>query len=89
MLTSLQNLLPYPHTSELSIVDDEDATDMISGDVWISNEHKFRELYQNEQYAGKIQLVYEYDHAECWEHNITFLDKADPVFRASLQLPEG
>jgi len=37
--------------------------------------------------GGKVEVSYEYDHGDSWDHKITFLGKADSNLRKNMQIP--
>lgn len=45
------------------------------------------DIYEGPEYAGKVEVSYEYDHGDSWRHSIAFLGKADPSFRKLMQIP--
>ncbi|KAI9684692.1 MAG: U3 small nucleolar RNA-associated protein [Trizodia sp. TS-e1964] len=47
-----------------------------------------KEIFDSTEYKGKAVVVYEYDLGDSWEHEITFLGRADSSLKRSLNVPE-
>ena len=52
------------------------------------SEFTLADIYASEQYGGKAEVSYEYDLGDGWEHQITFLGRADPSLRKAMQIPD-
>ena len=46
------------------------------------------DIYDSDEFRGKVEVSYQYDHGDGWEHQIAFLGRADPVLRKSMMIPE-
>ncbi|KAF2621775.1 hypothetical protein BU25DRAFT_452466 [Macroventuria anomochaeta] len=57
-------------------------------DAKLSHEVILRSIFGGERWAGNLQVIFEYDHGDDWEHDITFLGKAHPTFRKAISIPE-
>ncbi|KAF2434885.1 hypothetical protein EJ08DRAFT_675849 [Tothia fuscella] len=49
---------------------------------------KLSQVYGKKEYKGKIQVVYEYDLGDGWEHDIIFLGKAEPSTQQQMGFPK-
>ena len=47
------------------------------------------EIYEGEEYGGKTEVSYEYDHGDGWDHSIRFLGREDGNLRKALHIPAG
>ncbi|CAJ2503815.1 Uu.00g112090.m01.CDS01 [Anthostomella pinea] len=45
-----------------------------------------KDVFDNEKYAGKARIMWEYDFGDGWEHLIHFVGQEDPWLRASMGL---
>lgn len=45
-------------------------------------------FFDDEKYAGKTELCYEYDYGDSWEHDIVLLGREEPGMRKILQVPD-
>jgi hypothetical protein len=50
-------------------------------------DYTLADIWDKEPYKGNVQVNYEYDHGDSWEHDITFLGKADPGLRKAMGIP--
>lgn len=50
-------------------------------------EYTLGDIYDSEEYKGKVSVSYEYDHGDSWEHAIIFLGRADPILRTQMNIP--
>jgi len=64
--------------------------DMLPDPEKVKNAHDYTlfDIYETDPYAGKVQVYYEYDQGDGWNHSIVFLGKADPSIRKALHIPE-
>ena len=46
------------------------------------------DIYDSDKFKGKVDVIYEYDHGDSWEHQIAFLGRADPVLRKAMMIPD-
>jgi phosphoenolpyruvate carboxylase len=46
------------------------------------------DIYDSDKFKGKVEVVYEYDHGDSWEHQIVFLGRADPALRKAMMIPD-
>ncbi|KIX01186.1 uncharacterized protein Z518_08911 [Rhinocladiella mackenziei CBS 650.93] len=46
------------------------------------------DIYDSDEFRGKVEVSYEYDHGDGWDHEIAFLGRADPILRKSMMIPE-
>lgn len=53
-----------------------------------TTDYKLADIYEGPEYAGKVEVSYEYDHGDGWSHSIAFLGKADPSLRKAMQIPD-
>jgi hypothetical protein len=47
------------------------------------------DIYNSEQYRDKIEMLYEYDMGDGWEHEILFLGKESAALRMAIAGPEA
>lgn len=52
------------------------------------SDYTLADIYDGEQYRGKVEVSYEYDHGDSWEHQIVFLGHADPTLRQAMGIPD-
>jgi hypothetical protein len=43
--------------------------------VQAATEYSLKDVYDSDEYGDKIEVLYEYDMGDGWEHNILFLGK--------------
>jgi hypothetical protein len=48
-----------------------------------ASEWKLSDVFENDQYRGKVSMVYEYDMGDSWEHQMTFLGVEDRGVRST------
>lgn len=53
------------------------TSDLTLADIWDSGD-----------YRGKVEVGYEYDHGDGWEHQMVFLGRADPTMRKAMNIPD-
>ena len=46
------------------------------------------DIYASEEYGGKVEVSYSYDHGDGWDHEIAFLGRADPSMRKAMHIPD-
>jgi len=46
------------------------------------------DIYDGDEFRGKVEVAYEYDFGDGWDHHITFLGRADPILRKSMSVPD-
>jgi len=65
------------YNSLLSLLHDDDLEDMYSNPERIKKDSNYTlaDIYDGEEYRGKIEVFYEYDHGDNWDHDITFLGR--------------
>ena len=63
------------------------ATSLPNTDVREAAEITLSDVYTNHVLGDKVEVQYEYDHGDSWDHRITFLGRADPLLRRSLGIP--
>ena len=51
-------------------------------------DYTLADIYGSEEYGGKVEVSYEYDHGDNWEHQIAFLGRADPSMRTAMHIPD-
>ncbi|KAK4947521.1 hypothetical protein LTR10_013466 [Elasticomyces elasticus] len=67
-----------------------DPEDRVSTHPWpeedlkSASEWKLSDIFENDEYRSKVNLRYEYDFGDSWEHHITFLGIEDPGHRKAL-----
>lgn len=49
-----------------------------------ASESKLSDVFENDQYRDKVNLVYEYDMGDSWKHQMTFLGVEDRGVRSNL-----
>ncbi|KAF2868979.1 MM3350-like domain-containing protein [Massariosphaeria phaeospora] len=54
----------------------------------VAADYTLRDIYESEQYAGKADIIYEYDQRDSWEHNVILLGKADAALRKAMWIPD-
>ncbi len=52
------------------------------------SDYKLSDIYDGDEYRGKVAAVYTYDHGDTWEHDIAFLGRADPSLRKVMHIPD-
>jgi hypothetical protein len=63
---------------------EEDKPDLFKN----SAECTLADFYDSDEFRGKVELSYEYDHGDGWDHEIAFLGRADPTMRKPMFIPE-
>ena len=53
------------------------------------SDYTLKDIYEQEEYKGKVELSYEYDHGDGWDHDIVFLGKVEPSMRKSMRVPDS
>jgi len=53
-----------------------------------TSDYTLADIYDGEEYKGKVEVSYEYDHGDSWDHQIAFLGRADPSMRKSMHIPD-
>ncbi|KAF4629310.1 hypothetical protein G7Y89_g8843 [Cudoniella acicularis] len=52
------------------------------------SDYTLADIYDSDEYKGKIEVSYEYDHGDSWDHEISFLGRADPAMRRAMHIPD-
>ena len=76
--------------SLLSLLTDTLDADMYPDPESVKNEadYTLADIYGSEEYGGKVEVSYEYDHGDSWDHQIAFLGRADPSMRKAMYIPD-
>lgn len=53
------------------------------------SDYTLAKIYGSEEYGGKIEIAYQYDFGDGWEHQIVFLGRTDPSARKTMRLPDN
>ncbi len=56
--------------------------------IKLAGEYTLADIYDAEEYRGKVEVSYEYDHGDSWDHQIAFLGRADPNIRKAMRIPD-
>jgi hypothetical protein len=51
-------------------------------------QYTLADIYDGEEYKGKVEVSYEYDHGDGWDHQITLLGRADLSLRKVMHVPD-
>jgi hypothetical protein len=52
------------------------------------SDYTLADIYNGEEYKGKVKVSYEYDHGDSWDHAIALLGRADPIMRRQMNIPD-
>jgi hypothetical protein len=76
--------------SVLELLPNDDMKDAYPNPEMIKKESAYtlKDIYDGEQYKGKVEVSYEYDHGDSWLHEIAFLGRADPSLRKGMNIPD-
>jgi hypothetical protein len=74
----------------LILLPDNSMKDAYPNPEEVKNETDFTlaDIYASEEYGGKVEVTYEYDHGDSWLHDIAFLGHADPTLRKVMGVPD-
>ena len=74
----------------LSLLYDDDMASSYPDPEKIKKEadYTLADIYGSEEYGGKVEVSYEYDHGDSWDHQIAFLGRADPSMRRAMSIPD-
>ncbi|OCL13402.1 hypothetical protein AOQ84DRAFT_385428 [Glonium stellatum] len=74
----------------LSLVLDDEMKDAYPNPERIKKvtDYTLADIYDGELNQGKLEILYEYDHGDGWEHSIVFLGCSDPRLRQSMGIPD-
>lgn len=74
----------------LTLLVDDDMKDAYPDPETIKKDcdYTLADIYDSEEYGGKVEVSYEYDHGDSWDHDITFLGHADPNLRKVMHIPD-
>jgi hypothetical protein len=53
-----------------------------------TTDYTLADIFDGDEYKGKVDVSYEYDHGDSWDHEILFLGRADPSLRKALKIPD-
>ena len=67
---------------------DDDLRDMLTEEIREGKDTTLADIYDGDEFKGKAEILYQYDHGDGWEHQISFLGRADPMLRKSMMIPE-
>lgn len=56
--------------------------------VRAEEDYKLGDIFDGEEYKGKVELTYEYDMGDGWMHLIYFLGRMDPLVKRTVGVPE-
>ena len=65
----------------LADVLEEDEKEQLAADYTLSD------VYDADQYRDKVEVLYEYDMGDGWEHDILFLGKESASLRNAISVP--
>jgi hypothetical protein len=51
------------------------------------SDYTLADIYDSEEYKGKVEVSYEYDHGDSWDHAIIFLGCTDPGMWKQMHIP--
>ncbi|OMP81689.1 putative protein y4hQ [Diplodia seriata] len=60
----------------------------MDGDNRDEGGYTLADIYDSDEFRGKVKIQYEYDFGDGWEHDIQFLGKADPAMKRAMRVPE-
>jgi hypothetical protein len=76
------------HTIQPIIEGCEDLFPDKPGYLKDSTKCTLEDMYNGEEFKDKIEIHYEYDHGDNWDHQINFLGRCDPMMRKAMFVPE-
>ena len=51
-------------------------------------DYTLADLYRSEEYGSKVEVTYEYDYGDSWEHRIVFVGREEPSMRKAMRIPD-
>lgn len=53
-----------------------------------ASDYTLEDIYDSEEFKGKIEIAYEYDFGDSWDHQIVFLGRTDPSARKAMDIED-
>jgi len=73
----------------LELVTEDSLADAFEEDpkMQLMTDYSLRDVYDREEYRDKIEVLYEYDMGDGWEHQVLFLGKESAGLRMAIAGP--